>query len=636
MDELLKQKLKSLPDKPGCYIMKDEHGEVIYVGKAVSLRNRVRSYFQKGQSRTPKIERLVGRIADIDIIVTESELEALILECNLIKQYRPYFNVRLRDDKQYPYIVITMAEEFPRPMIVRRVKRDGNRYFGPYTDSGAVHQTLAFIRQAFRLRSCSLNFTGHEGIRPCLYYHINQCLAPCDASLCSKEEYRAVAEEVCMFLEGKADSLLKRLREEMEREAEALNFERAARLRDQIAAVTKLTERQRVISQAMLDQDVVALVMDEGKACAQMFFIRGGKLIGQEQFALDGVADEDIDTAVQQFVKQYYEEAPYVPKEILLQTEIEEINIIESWLRQKKGTKVEISVPKRGEKKKLIDMALENAALALKQMSAQVSDERSFAEMALEQLQDVLGLPELPVRIECYDISNLQGTEAVGSMVVFENGLPAKKEYRRFKIRDLPPQPNDYLMLQQVLRRRLERAAGGDPKFVPLPNLLVVDGGKGQLNAALEVLREANVEIPAVGLAKEFEHVFRPGQSDPVPLHRYSPASRLLQQIRDEAHRFALAFHRSLRGRMAVVSTLDQVPGIGKARRTALLKHFKSIQAIQAASVEELAKCPGMTRTVAAALYRYLHGDEANPSEGEENQALPSPVTGRMAGDEGY
>jgi len=613
MTDQLREKLKSLPNRPGCYIMKDEHGEVIYVGKAVSLRNRVRSYFQKGQSRAPKIERLVGRVADIDIVVTDSELEALILECNLIKQHRPYFNVRLRDDKHYPYICVTMAEEFPRPILTRQLKRDGNRYFGPYTDSSAVYQTLAFIRQAFRLRSCSLSFTGRDGTRPCLYYHMNQCLAPCDADLCSKEDYRSAAEEVCMFLEGRADRLLKRLKEEMEREAEALNFERAARLRDQIAALTKLTERQKVISQAMTDQDVVALVVEEGRACAQMFFIRGGKLIGQQQFLLDGAADEDLDGAVQQFVKQYYQEAPYVPKEILLQTEIEEINIIETWLRQKRGTKVEVSVPKRGEKRKLLDMALNNASLALKQMAARALDEKSFAERALEQLQEVLALPSPPARIECYDISNLQGTEAVGSMVVFEDGRPARTRYRRFKIRDLPPQPNDYLMLQQVLRRRLERAANGDPKFTPLPDLLMVDGGKGQLNAALEVLREHNLELPAVGLAKEHEHVFQPDSPDPVPLPRHSPGSHLLQQIRDEAHRFAITFHRSLRGRMSVVSMLDQVPGIGKARRTALLRHFKSFRAICEATVEELARCPGMNRKVAAELYHRLHAEDPDP-----------------------
>ncbi|MGQ9699276.1 MAG: excinuclease ABC subunit UvrC [Armatimonadota bacterium] len=618
MNDQLREKLKALPDRPGCYIMKDEQGEVIYVGKAVSLRNRVRSYFQKGQSRTPKIERLVGRVADIEVVVTDSELEALILECNLIKQHRPYFNVRLRDDKQYPYICITMAEDFPRPILTRQLKRDGNRYFGPYTDSSAVYQTLAFIRQAFCLRSCSLTFSGRDGTRPCLYYHINQCLAPCDANLCSKEEYRAVAEEVCMFLEGKADRLLKRLRQEMEKEAEVLNFERAARLRDQIAALTKLTERQKVISQAMTDQDVIALVVEEGRACAQMFFIRGGKLIGQQQFLLDGAADEDLDAALQQFVKQYYEEAPYVPKEILLQTEIEEINIIETWLKQKKGAKVEVSVPKRGEKRKLLDMAISNASLALKQMAARALGEESLAERALEQLQEVLGLPSPPVRIECYDISNLQGSEAVGSMVVFEDGRPARGHYRRFKIRDLPPEPNDYLMLQQVLRRRLERAVSGDPKFTPLPDLLVVDGGKGQLNAALEVLRENNLELPAVGLAKEHEYVFQPNSPDPVPLPRHSPGSHLLQQIRDEAHRFAITFHRSLRGKMSVVSALDQVPGIGKARRTALLKHFKSFRAICEASEDELAQCPGMNRKVAAELYRHLH------TEGSEHQTPAS------------
>lgn len=623
MTPTLQQKLKTLPDRPGCYIMKDEHGEVIYVGKAISLKNRVRSYFQKGASRGPKVERLVGRVADLDVVVTDSELEALILECNLIKKYRPYFNVRLRDDKNYPYIVVTMAEEFPRAVITRRVKRDGNRYFGPYTDSGAVHQTMAFIRQVFQLRSCSLTFTGTDSTRPCLYYHINQCLAPCDARLCGKEEYRAVAEEVCLFLEGKADRLLRRLRAEMESAADQLHFERAAKLRDQIAAVEKLIERQKVISNAMTDQDVVALVSDDGAACVQMFFIRGGKLIGQEHFMLEGAADESVDAVVQQFLKQYYEGAAHVPKEILLQAEIEEINIIEAWLRQKRGTKVQVSVPKRGEKRKLVEMAMTNASLSLTQALKQMHDERGRVDAGLEQLRDVLGLPATPSRMECYDISNLQGTQAVGSMVVFHNGRPAKNQYRRFRIHGLPEEPNDYLMLQQVLRRRLERAASGDPKFSPLPDLLVIDGGKGQLSAALEVLQEVGFDIPAVGLAKEQEEVFQPGQSDPAPLPRHSPGGYLLQQIRDEAHRFALTFHRNLRGKLATVSTLDQVPGVGKARRTALLKRFKTIEAMRAASIEELASCPGMTKSVAAAVHRHLHASEDAGAVDTKTYAVP-------------
>ncbi|HEY3281357.1 MAG TPA: excinuclease ABC subunit UvrC, partial [Armatimonadota bacterium] len=509
----LRDKLRTLPDKPGCYVYRDEAGTVIYVGKAINLRNRVRSYFQAGARHTPKTERLVSRIWDLEIYQTDSELEALILECTLIKRYRPYFNIRLRDDKQYPYLKLTLNEEFPRLVVTRQAHKDGNRYFGPYTNSGAVNETLSLIRQVFGLRSCSLTFTGHEGIRPCLYYHIKQCVAPCDAQLCTREEYLTVVEEVVLFLEGKQERLLKRLERMMEQEAEALNFERAARLRDQVQAVQKIIERQKVISTALGDQDVIAVVSDDGRACAQMFYVRGGKLIGQEHFFLEGATDESLETSVQDFVKQYYQDAPFIPKEVLLQTEFEEYRIIESWLRQKKGKRVELLAPKRGEKRKLVEMAATNASLALKQAAAQVEERLSRAQQAMDQLQEELELPSPPTRIECYDISNIQGTEAVGSMVVAAKGEPKKSDYRRFRIRGLPAQPNDFLMMQQVLRRRLEKAQAGDAKFLPLPDLIVVDGGKGQLSVSVSVLKEMGMEIPIVGLAKEHELVFRPGES---------------------------------------------------------------------------------------------------------------------------
>lgn len=604
----LKDKLSALPTSPGVYLMKNALGDVIYVGKAVVLKNRVRSYFQKlGKDVSGKVRRMVYEIADLEWIVTDTELEALILESNLIKKYRPHYNVRLKDDKSYPYIAITLKDRFPRPMFLRKINlepNDGNRYFGPYTDSNAVRETLRLIRRVFKV-PCGYSDPSQSKGRACLYHHIGQCLGPCAGEV-TEEEYRQVIKDVITFLEGRQEKLLKELNAQMEDAAEKLLFEKAARLRDQVQAMQQVVERQKVISHAMTDQDVVALVTDNGNAIVQMFFIRGGKLIGQEHFLLEGTSSDDLSEGIREFVKQYYQAAAYVPKEILLQYEIDEIEIIENWLRQKRGTKVNVSHPVRGEKRQLVEMAEKNAEAILDQLRRKIEADESVVKAELMELQQGLDLPKLPKRIECYDISNIMGTEAVGSLVVFENGKPKKSDYRRFKIKYTPEQPDDYAMMREVLARRLTGKLRQTEKFANLPDLLMVDGGKGQLNVAVGALDAFGEEVPVIGLAKEFEEVFKPGLSDPIVLPRASKGLHLLQRVRDEAHRFAVEYHRKLRSKRMTKSILSEIPGIGKKRRSALLKHFGSLKRVREASVEELEQAPAMTRPAAETVYAYL------------------------------
>jgi excinuclease ABC subunit C len=609
ISEYIKAKLKHVPHNPGVYIFKDDEGRPLYIGKAISLRNRVRTYFQKGSAKTPKIQRLVGRVSDLEWIVTDSELEALILECNLIKKHKPTFNVRLRDDKHYPYLVVTLDEPFPRVMITRRVKRDGNRYFGPYTDSQAVHQTRRLIRDLFRIRECDLEFDGIHPIRPCLYYHIDQCTAPC-AAYVTREQYREQALEVIAFLEGKSREVTKRLKERMEAAAENLEFERAAAIRDQIEAVQKISEQQKVLSTKMEEQDVIALASDDGTACVQMFFIREGKLVGQEQFFLEGTENEPLEGQIQGFVAQYYQDAPYVPKEVLLPVGLDEMNIIESFLRQKRGSKVNLQVPERGDKRKLVAMAANNAALALQEQMTRLQVRLTRAEEAVSALQEALNLPNPPRRIECYDISNFQGNQTVGAMVVFEDGEPKKSDYRKFKIRNVKG-PDDYASMQEMLERRLNAAEEQRPGFETLPDLFLIDGGKGQLSAAKEILDRHNVWIPVAGLAKKQEEVFMPGEPLPLLLARDHRGLHLLQRLRDEAHRFGLTFHRNLRGKASRHSILDEVPGVGPKRRQAILRTFPDLPSLLNASIDDLLKAPGMTRPCAAAVHEHLQAVQA-------------------------
>ena len=603
----VQEKRASLPARPGTYLMKDAAGQIMYVGKAISLRNRVRSYFHASADHSSKVRRMVSEIADLDWIITDTELEALILECNLIKKHRPRFNVRMRDDKHYPYICITLAETFPRILLVRSSKKDGNRYFGPYTSSRAVWQSIALLSRIFQVRTCAFQVTGNEPEKLCLYYHIKECSGPC-AGRISEADYRRSIDEVCLFLEGRQETLLKRLKKEMEDAAERLNFERAARLRDQIRALETILERQKVLSTAMQDQDVVALVSDNGNACAQLFFIRNGRLVGQEHFYLEGTTDEELSQATANFLAQYYQDAPYVPPEILVERDIAEHDIIESFLRQKRGRKVHVTAPSRGEKKKLVEMAITNAGEALQQLRTTLDADKERSQEALTALKEALGLDKFPMRIEAYDISHIQGAETVASMVVLHAGAPRKSDYRRFKIKTLGPQSDDYAAMKEVVLRRLGRAIQGDEKFRDLPDLMLIDGGKGQLNAALEAMRQVEIDLPVIGLAKQFEEIFRPGKSAPLILPRHSKALHVLQRVRDEAHRFAVSYHRKLRSKGTTRSALDSVPGIGPKRKKELLKHFGSVERIRSASVDDLAACPGMNRKAAEAVFNSLTG----------------------------
>ena len=608
----LQKKLDALPTKPGVYLMKNPRGKVLYVGKAVNLRARVRSYFHASAGDNPKVQRLVASLTDFDFIVTASELEALILESTLIKRHKPRYNVRLKDDKRYPYIKITWQEDYPRVLIVRRMERDGARYFGPFTASWAVQQTLQTLRRVFPYLTCSRTITGQDE-RACLYLDIGLCLGPCVGGS-NQEDYWAMIDGLCRFLEGKSDEVMGELEAKMQNAAERWDYEEAALYRDQLSAIQRVIEKQKIVSAAMADQDVVAFARADGDACVQVFFIRHGRLIGREYFVLDGTADETDVKVVTSFVKQFYDEAAYIPPEILLPHEIDEALVIQDWLRSRRGNKVVIKVPRRGQKRDLVEMAAENAAETLSHLRAQWLVDEGKQVHALAELQEHLGLQSPPNRIECYDISTTQGSATTGAMVVFVKGVPRKSDYRRFRIRTVEGS-DDYASMGEMLRRRFRRfddahlkaeeAPGGQKSaWDLLPDLLVVDGGRGQLNVALDVLDRYGLRdvVPAVGLAKQEEEIHLPDQPDPVRLPRSSEGLFLMQRVRDEAHRFAIRYHRQVRGRQTVVSQLDDVPGIGPKRRSALLKHFGSLDAICAASQEQLAAVPSMTRRAAEQL----------------------------------
>jgi excinuclease ABC subunit C len=608
----LQDRLDALPAKPGVYLMKDKEGTILYVGKAVSLRARVRSYFHTSAGHSAKVQRLVASLADFDFIVTASELEALILESNLIKRHKPKYNVRLKDDKRYPYIKITWQEDFPRVLIVRRMERDGARYFGPFTAAWAVQQTLHTLRRVFPYLTCNRTITGQDE-RACLYLDIGLCLGPCIGAA-SEEEYRAMIDGLCRFLEGKADEIVTDLQARMQVASEQWDFEQAALYRDQLNAIQRVIERQKIVSAAMADQDVIAFARADGDTCVQIFFIRHGRLIGREYFVLDGAVEETDTEIVSSFVKQFYDEAAYVPPEILLPHEIDEALVIQEWLRSRRGNKVVLKVPRRGQKRELVEMAAENAAETLSHLrSIWLVDEGRQAE-AVAELQQHLNLDTPPSRIECYDVSTTQGSATTGSMVVFVKGVPRKSDYRRFRIRTVEG-TDDYASMREMLRRRFRRVTelAAEKQTQPvakeaswnlLPDLLMVDGGKGQLNVALETLDEFGLrdQVPAVGLAKQEEEIFLPDRPAPVRLPRTSEGLYLLQRIRDEAHRFAVTYHRQVRRKQTITSQLDGIPGIGPKRRSALLKQFGSIEAIRSASEEELSAVPGMTRKAAEQL----------------------------------
>ena len=609
--------LDTLPNKTGCYLMKNAEGQVIYVGKAVNLRARVRSYFHNNQEH-PRTRQLVKNIANIEWIVVGSELEALILEMNLIKKHRPRYNVRMKDDKRYPYIKIHWADAYPKVTVTRNMVPDGSRYFGPYTSVWAVHQTLDVLRRIFPYLTCDREITG-EDTRACLYYDIKLCNGPCIGAV-SKDEYRQMIADFETFLNGRTDDIVKRLQIDMSEAAGELRFERAAAIRDQLKAIQSVIERQKVVFPSdYVDSDVIAMARSDREACMQVFFIRGGKLIGREYFMMEGTDDTPNSDVLAEFIKHFYDQVPSVPGQVMLPHEVEETKIIEEWLNTKRGgKKVKMLIPKRGQKRQLVQMAAENAAETLGALQAQWEADTHKQEQALAELQKYLELPEPPNRIECYDISNTQGTAITASMVVFEQGVPKKAHYRRFNIRTVTG-PDDFASMEEALRRRFQRWQAAretdekpgkkpDRSFASLPDLLIVDGGKGQLSRAVKILEEYELmeRIPVAGLAKREEEIFIPGKARSILLPRKSEGLYLLQRVRDEAHRFAITAHRNRRSKLGLASQLDVIPGIGPARRKALLSHFGSIDAIRKASVEELSSAPKMTTDTAEAVKAHL------------------------------
>ena len=583
-----------LPDKPGVYLMRDIAGKIIYVGKAVNLKNRVRSFFQQ-RGLSPKTEALVARIQSFETIVTASEIEALILECNLIKKHRPRYNISLRDDKTYPFVKVTWNEEYPRVYPTRRVEKDGAKYYGPYASAGAMHETLALLKRLFPLRSCR----SMDARRPCLEYHINRCLAPC-AGMVDVETYREMVKTVCLFLEGRSTDVEKDLKRRMLAAAEEMKFELAARLRDQLSAVRQVTEKQNIVTGAG-DQDVLGLARLGNQSCVQVFFVRSGKMVGRDRFLLSGGETESDGDVLAAFVKQYYNEVAFVPREILTPAPLPEQELLSEWLSERKNGAVKLVTPQRGTKRELVQLAGENATEVLRQRSERDAALEGKRSAAMQELADRLEMAHLPQRIECFDISHIQGAETVASMVVFTDGEPDKSEYRRFKLRTVEGNPDDFASMQEVTLRRYREATE------PLPDLIVIDGGKGQLSSALEVIRGVGLaEIPVIGLAKEYEHIFRENISEPLILPRHSEALRMVQHIRDEAHRFAIGYHRKLRAKRNMVSVLDHVRGIGAKRRQALWKHFGTIEKMRQASVEELAAAPGMNLPSAQAVHQFF------------------------------
>ena len=585
--DTLQEKLKILPDSPGVYLMRDNRGKIIYVGKARVLKNRVRQYFQASKNHSAKVKAMVEKIADFETIVTASEVEALILECNLIKKYRPRYNISLKDDKSYPYLRVT-AEDFPRIILTRRVIHDGSRYFGPYTIGLAVNETLQLLRKIFPLRTCK-TFAK----RPCLEFHIKRCLAPC-AKKISREDYLPFVKAAEKFLAGHTAQVERELSEQMIDAAENLNFEKAARLRDILSAIKKVTEKQKIVTDTG-DADAIGLARFDGETCAQIFFIREGKVTGRENFLLSGAVDENDAQAVTEFIKQYYSRSQISATEILLPTTLadEDLKILSEWLG------VKLIEPKRGVKRSLVEMANQNAEKFLAEESARRQLKNAQTLGAVEELKKFLNLPRIPKRMECFDISHIQGAETVASMVVFEDGLPDKKSYRRFKIRSTEGKPDDFLSMREVTSRRYGATDN-------LPDLIVIDGGLGQLSSALEIIRGVGHQVPVVGLAKQFELIFVEGSSIPVELPRDSQALKLMQRIRDEAHRFAITYHRKLRRKRNLKSELDNVAGIGQKRRTELFKKFGTLAKIKSATVEELSTVPSMTRTAAESLKKFF------------------------------
>jgi excinuclease ABC subunit C len=597
------EQLKALPVKPGVYLFKDKEGKVIYVGKAANLGNRVKSYFGAPSNLSSKSQRLVAKIEDFEFVVTNSEQEALILECNMIKKYMPRYNVRLKDNKTFPYLKINVNEDWPGVYVTRRVQKDGARYFGPFASAGSVRKTLRLLKKIFPFRSCSKRIEGKDK-RPCLDYYIHRCLGPCTGAV-EEQEYQGVINQVILFLQGKQELVLRELNTKMKAAAQQLKFERAALLRDQIKAIEKVVEGQRIAITLQGEQDIIGLAQNEKKAYVELFFVRNNKLIGQDHFIMEGTRGEPPQQIMTNFVKQYYASASYIPPLILLQHQVEEPAVLAEWLKQQRGSRVELQVPQRGVKRKLVDTVAENAARGFQLAQAKEMKVESTSS-GLQELKNKLRLPKMPLRIECYDVSNIQGTLAVGSMVVLEKGTPKPAHYRRFRIKTVVG-ADDYAMIQETLRRRFKRGMSGEGTWAIIPDLVLIDGGRGQLNAALAVRQALGLDsIPMASLAKENEEVFIPGEAKPVYMSKDSPALHMLQRARDEAHRFAISYHQKLRRQEAVTSALDEIPGIGPRRKKTLLKKFGSIEAIKEASLEEINQTEGITLALAQKVKEYL------------------------------
>lgn len=616
----IEEELKKLPDKPGVYLMKDAKNQIIYVGKAISLKKRVRQYFQASSSKAAKVKAMVQNIEEFEYIITDTELEALILEANLIKKHKPKYNVLLRDDKHYPYIKVTTQERYPRVLKVRSVKKDRAKYYGPYTSNFAVNNTLEIIKNLYPIRTCNLNLEKELGKnRPCLNYHIGRCLAPCQGDV-NEEKYREMINEIIMFLNGKEDKLIDIIENKMKEASKNLDFEGAAKYRDQINSLNHVLEKQKVVSTTLIDQDIIGMARGVDEVCIQIFFVRTGKIMGREHFILTGTDEKTRGEVLSSFIKQFYLGAAYIPKEILVEEEFDDLDTIAKWLSEKRGSKVLMQIPKRGEKNKLVDMVRMNARQALEQYSDRLKNKMKNSIEATKELGKLLGLNEAPRRIEAFDISNIQGVESVGSMVVFENGLPKKSDYRRFRIKTIVG-ANDYGSMEEIIYRRFSRGLEekkllkeskiGIESFSVFPDLIMMDGGKGQVNIAKKVLKELNIIIPVCGLVKDDFHrtrgIIYDGEEITMPAN--STTFKLITRIQDEAHRFAISYHRSLRDKKMFKSILDDIKGIGDKRKKALLKNMGSVDVIKKATIEELSDVEGMNKAAAEAVYNFFRGE---------------------------
>lgn len=606
----IQEELKKLPNNPGVYLMKNELEQIIYVGKAINLKNRVKQYFQKSRNHSIKVIKMVENIRTFEYIVTQSEMEALVLECNLIKKYNPKYNIRLKDDKHYPYIKINVGDAFPKITIVRKMRKDSAKYFGPYTDVNAMWEIVEIIKKTWQLLTCSRNLPKDIGKeRACLNYHIGQCSGPCIGKI-SESDYKKMVDEVISFLNGKYKEVIRQLEEQMLQASEELNFEKAAVLRDQMHAISKIEQKQTAINSSMEDQDIIAFAKSEKDTLMQVYFVRQGKMVGREHFMIKETEGEAIESIFRDFILQFYSAVTFIPKEILVEKVPEEYEILEDYLSQKKGNKVHLKLPQKGSKHSLLELASKNAYLTLRQFGDEIRRQEAKTKGALEEIQEAVGLPKLPYRIEAYDISNTQGVQSVGGMVVFEGGKPKRSDYRKFKIKSIMG-PNDYGSMEEVLERRVLRLLGEqeESSFTKAPDVIFMDGGKGQVNAAKKILDKYQLNIPVCGMVKDDKHRTRGllYENEEVILATQTEGFKFVARIQDEVHRFSIEYHKKLRGQAQIQSVLDEIKGVGKERKKALINHFKSVEKIRQATLEELEEMSGLPKDTALNIYNFFH-----------------------------